>query len=130
MNKLIAAAKAVIDYEKDHSYNFADRVAALRAAVERAEQEPEPEPVARTAKHIHADLIHAWAEGAEIQWQEEDGTWHDLEHPTWGASCVYRIKPRQPVRLSDAHIDRLITTHGGNRSLARAVERAIWEKNQ
>ena len=45
-------------------------------------------------RHIHADLIHAWADGAEIQWQEEDGTWHDLENPTWGASCVYRIKPR------------------------------------
>ena len=44
MNELLAAAKAVIDYEKDHSYNFADRVAALRAAVERAEQGAENEP--------------------------------------------------------------------------------------
>ena len=48
--------------------------------------------------HVHADLIHAWAEGAEIQWQEEDGTWHDLENPTWGASCVYRINPRTVKR--------------------------------
>ena len=40
MSELLQAAKAVIDYEKDHSYNFANRVAALRAAVERAEREP------------------------------------------------------------------------------------------
>lgn len=43
-------------------------------------------------RHKHADLIHAWAEGAEIQikctkeWINANPTWHPNEE--------YRIKPR------------------------------------
>ena len=44
----------------------------------------------------HADLIHAWAEGAEIQFQRNDGTWEDVQsnNPVWNVKDTYRIKPK------------------------------------
>ena len=47
-------------------------------------------------KHKHADVIHAWADGAEIQVKNEHGEWEDWkdeESPSWFASWEYRIKP-------------------------------------
>ena len=45
-------------------------------------------------KHKHADLIHAWADGAEIEWEDKDGQWHDIEdEPLWASWIQYRIKP-------------------------------------
>jgi len=45
-------------------------------------------------KHKHADLIHAWADGAQIEWEDKDGQWHDIEdEPLWASWIQYRIKP-------------------------------------
>ena len=44
-------------------------------------------------KHKHADLIHAWADGAQIQWKDRDGQWHDMGEPLWSEKHEYRIKP-------------------------------------
>jgi hypothetical protein len=44
-------------------------------------------------KHKHADLIHAWADGAQIQSKNPDETWVDLNEPIWINSAEYRIKP-------------------------------------
>jgi len=45
-------------------------------------------------KHKHADLIHAWADGAQIQFfnivYEE---WDDTPYPCWDEKGQYRIKP-------------------------------------
>ena len=43
-------------------------------------------------KHKHADLIHAWADGAKIQ-SKINGTWVDFNEPIWINSAEYRIKP-------------------------------------
>ena len=46
-------------------------------------------------KHKHADLIHAWADGAKIQYFYH-GEWVDWESytsPSWGKTIEYRIKP-------------------------------------
>lgn len=43
--------------------------------------------------HKHAKLIHAYADGAEIQLQNSIGEWMDEKYPTWNLSAVYRIKP-------------------------------------
>ena len=47
--------------------------------------------------HVHAELIKAWADGAEIQFQTLNGEWIDVidgESPSWFPSSCYRIKPQ------------------------------------
>ena len=43
-------------------------------------------------RHKHADVIHAWADGADIQHLRLDGVWDDI--PPLNESNEYRIKPR------------------------------------
>lgn len=50
------------------------------------------------AKHKHANEIHAFAEGAEIQQQLRSDYWVDDPNPTWCIHNVYRIKPRTVKR--------------------------------
>lgn len=45
-------------------------------------------------KHKHADLIHAWADGAEIQFKGAEG-WFYAQNPTWDGDTEYRIKPKE-----------------------------------
>lgn len=53
-------------------------------------------------RHPHADLIIAWAEGAEIQWynKEHDG-WGVVKYPSWCPHEQYRIKPKKPQWYED-----------------------------
>lgn len=48
-------------------------------------------------RHKHADLIHAWAEGAEIEcFDDESGEWcgySGSSKPGWLLDHKYRIKP-------------------------------------
>jgi hypothetical protein len=47
-------------------------------------------------KHKHADLIHAWADGAQIQWLSIiSGHWEniDMNGKDWFEHYTYRIKP-------------------------------------
>jgi hypothetical protein len=48
-------------------------------------------------RHLHADLIHAWADGAEIQ-EEYDGSWFDKHYPRFEEYRNFRIKPRAVKR--------------------------------
>jgi hypothetical protein len=52
--------------------------------------------------HPHADLIIAWAEGAEIE-AKHDGKWTDLppDIPPYAPTREYRIKPKQPEWYED-----------------------------
>lgn len=50
--------------------------------------------------HKHAELIKAWADGAEIQVSVfqclgRGQTWLDDTNPGWHEHCEYRIKPRE-----------------------------------
>lgn len=47
------------------------------------------------ARHKHADLIHAWAEGAIIQCKLDQSDWIDLKYPVFTDGFEYRIKPRE-----------------------------------
>jgi len=44
-------------------------------------------------RHKHADLIHAWAEGAEIQIKWVNDSWVDVTGPSFHPGETYRIKP-------------------------------------
>lgn len=44
-------------------------------------------------KHKHAELIKAWADGAEIQHRYLRKKWEDTRNPGWDCDFEYRIKP-------------------------------------
>lgn len=47
-----------------------------------------------TQRHMHADLIIAWANGAEIQCRSSRRyPWENCTLPLWSSDCEYRIKP-------------------------------------
>lgn len=48
--------------------------------------------------HVHAELIKAWADGAEIQWYDShprQHRWFDCgpNQPSWNEGVQFRIKP-------------------------------------
>lgn len=46
--------------------------------------------------HKHAELIKAWADGAEIQYKDSLGNWFDCQDdPRWSEHVTYRIKPEK-----------------------------------
>lgn len=55
--------------------------------------------------HVHAELIHAWADGAEIQCKTELGFWIDVPHPNWRKDLEYRIKPSKWQKEIDAQLN-------------------------
>jgi hypothetical protein len=47
-------------------------------------------------KHKHAELIKAWADGAEIE-VKVNGDWEHAKKPSWAEFTEYRIKPEPDV---------------------------------
>lgn len=46
-------------------------------------------------KHKHAELIKAWADGAQIEFLTTDtNEWCDLISPRWSEGVQYRVKPK------------------------------------
>ena len=43
--------------------------------------------------HKHAELIKAWADGAEIEVLCGKDYWEVRQHPAWNQKVQYRIKP-------------------------------------
>lgn len=52
--------------------------------------------------HVHAEAIKAWADGAAMEWRQNEGPWHKLDDPVhWpneGEGFEFRIKPAEPER--------------------------------
>ena len=45
--------------------------------------------------HKHAELIKAWADGAEIESKlPYEDTWTNCPQPIWSVATEYRIKPK------------------------------------
>lgn len=57
--------------------------------------------------HKHAEVIKAWADGAQIQVRGNlDRTWVDIpksETPIWHHTLEYRVKPTNPVRYAPVY---------------------------
>lgn len=49
-------------------------------------------------RHKHADLIHAYADGAEVQFKNIKGYWEDIKNPSWIPQLEYRIKKPRIVK--------------------------------
>jgi len=54
-------------------------------------------------KHKHADLIKAWADGAQIEYWSFNDTWVEVSNPCWEQE-LYRIKPKKPEIQVDHHL--------------------------
>ena len=59
------------------------------------------------ARHVHADLIHAWADGAEIQAKVNSEEWIGTQNPTWHPTNEYRIKPRTVKKVGWVRVVKL-----------------------
>lgn len=61
--------------------------------------------------HKHAELIKAWADGAEIQFRHNvNNPWDDVKGVCgWGIACEYRIKPEPK---SDFCMEYFVTQKG------------------
>ncbi|MEL7423472.1 MAG: hypothetical protein AAFN81_10805 [Bacteroidota bacterium] len=59
--------------------------------------------------HKHAELIKAWADGAEVEIRcRYSGKWHDCPNPVWDERLVYRIKPSNPNADKIAELEKTI----------------------
>lgn len=67
--------------------------------------------------HKHAEVIKAWADGAQIQIRNYGtGEWTDWDSPTWSDGDDYRIKPPQEFpksTLTEDAIKRLLNVNRG-----------------
>ena len=46
--------------------------------------------------HIHAEIIKAWADGAEIEFLDTASAepfWREANRPSWSVHTEYRVKP-------------------------------------
>jgi hypothetical protein len=58
--------------------------------------------------HKHAELIKAWADGAEIEVRSDDkDTWELIQAPNWFNCLEYRIKPQPVITKAYMHYDGL-----------------------
>jgi len=51
-------------------------------------------------KHKHAELVKAWADGAEIEWRSKQYTsnqWYPNYSPNWDDDDEYRLKQKPDV---------------------------------
>lgn len=61
--------------------------------------------------HKHADVIKAWADGAEIELRFHEGEqWTHCKTPQWNVNATYRIKPDpkpDTARILSVHLNAL-----------------------
>lgn len=56
-------------------------------------------------KHIHAEAIIAWANGATIEASANRDAWFEAAYPEWHKSQFYRVKPTpKPPRVHEVMI--------------------------
>ena len=86
-------------------------------------------------QHRHAELIKAWADGADIQVFVYGHTydWIDCKRPTWNEKHLFRLKPMEPVKhewvgLDEHDFDVLFLNEDGIR-FAKYIEAKLKEKN-
>ena len=47
------------------------------------------------SKHVHCDLIKAWADGAEIEYYDvTNDRWDNISVPSWHTETAYRLKSK------------------------------------
>lgn len=72
--------------------------------------------------HKHAELIKAWADGAEIQSQYTNGVWYTVAEPDWNGGWSFRTKP-EPKPDVVKYCNIYPTNVGGFQASVRTVKR-------
>ena len=62
-------------------------------------------------KRKHAELIKAWADGAEIEVLDND-SWRESKFPSWNDDLSYRIKPEPVKVVRYLVVNNAFTLHG------------------
>ena len=66
----------------------------------------------------HADIIKAWADGAEIEWYDPmTNGWKFIVYPTWREDTKYRIKTTRELVCHINSDGEIISVGSGNLSL-------------
>ena len=66
--------------------------------------------------HKHAELIKAWADGAEIETRPySDAGWFPLEEPHWHVEREYRIKTEPKPDVVEQYVAKGYTKYSGVR---------------
>jgi hypothetical protein len=64
------------------------------------------------ARHIHADIIHAWAEGKEIEWRNlVNRNWTVIQKPSFHEDQEYRVKQEWYENIPDDGILCWVSDH-------------------
>ena len=80
--------------------------------------------VTNNVPHVHAELIKAWADGANIEYFSTANQWEPMfSNMGWYDFIDYRLKPTKP---KDKHMDALIvlSPHAGPLLYAAAPDEA------
>lgn len=87
-----------LSYSKNGAFliNSIDRRDIISEHKEELGTKPQFQPTSK-ARHKHADMIIAWANGAEIEVNDAGDDWYTARYPTWVNHLNYRIKP-EPVK--------------------------------
>lgn len=80
-------------------------------------------------KHMHCELIKAWAEGAEIEYLLH-GEWVSIEPPSWDEEREYRVKPNietwyYPIVSNDHSFEYMSSTGTNNLSALNKTHKAV-----
>ena len=83
------------------------------------------------ARHKHADVIHAYAEGAKVQRKTEgyDRDWVDTEKPSFSPNSKYRVKPEKTKRTMSKkheHYDCIVAWAEGKEIEYKALGHDNW----
>ena len=78
--------------------------------------------------HPHNDLIKAHRNGAKIETMKDDGTWYEVDEPTFSVCWNYRIKPEPTIHCLVYDAKRF--SHEQTTAVrARVVEKEVAEAN-
>lgn len=78
--------------------------------------------------HIHAELIKAWADGAEIEvFDSADGSWDSISTPRWDTASLYRVKPEPRLsQTASDMVDNLIQSTNYAAHFANTVGERVY----
>ena len=80
--------------------------------------------------HKHADMIKAWADGAEIEVRSDSNDyWEVIKAPNWFNCLEYRIKPTPVITKKYSFCDRIERTLEDGIDLNTMRPQAWWDND-